>query len=132
METSRIAMPKKKPIKVELVQEGSARVIVSTFTGGEVVRVPVEVKKATRRPFRPHKKLGMTGAAVLNVQKRVEAHLDNVQTVVRDYCNAWAESDPEKRMELLKRSWSDHGVYQDPRSHVSGREALHEHIGAFF
>jgi hypothetical protein len=56
----------------------------------------------------------------------------DVQTVVRDYCAAWAEPDPVARMELLTRSWSEAGVYQDPRSDVCGREALSAHIDALF
>lgn len=45
------------------------------------------------------------------------------------YGQAWLEPDPAARLRLLERAWGDDAVYSDPMAHVTGREALSEHIG---
>jgi hypothetical protein len=52
-------VPNKRPIAVEVLQEGDERLIVFTYADGEVIRQPVQDKKATRRPKRPHQRLGV-------------------------------------------------------------------------
>ncbi|MEM7069634.1 MAG: nuclear transport factor 2 family protein [Pseudomonadota bacterium] len=49
--------------------------------------------------------------------------------VLRAYGMAWAEPDADKRVKWLEQCWADDGVYQDPSSDVTGREALVQHIG---
>lgn len=53
------------------------------------------------------------------------------EEVVRLYGQAWNETDPQKRSELLEKAWADDGVYADPTAVVEGRAALIEHIGGF-
>jgi hypothetical protein len=55
-----------------------------------------------------------------------------IAATVAEYCAAWSEPDPVKRMNLLKKSWSDKGSYTDPTAYVEGRDTLHQHIGRFF
>jgi hypothetical protein len=50
-------VPKRKPISIEVVEEGDERFMVYTYANGEVVRKPVDDKIATRKPFRPHHRL---------------------------------------------------------------------------
>jgi hypothetical protein len=50
---------------------------------------------------------------------------------VKVYCDAWGESNIEKRRMMLERVWTSNGTYTDPVSHVEGREALIERITGF-
>jgi hypothetical protein len=51
-------MPKKKPISIEVVDQGEGRFVVSTYAGGEIVREAVDAtKKPRRQPRRPQQKL---------------------------------------------------------------------------
>ena len=45
------------------------------------------------------------------------------------YAAAWLETDPQRRRALLETAWADDGVYSDPLDHLTGREALADHIG---
>ncbi len=49
--------------------------------------------------------------------------------IVKIYCSAWNEFEDEARRALLEKSWTDEGTYSDPRTDLSGREALVQHIG---
>ena len=51
--------------------------------------------------------------------------------VVSTYVRAWHESDEVARRDLLELSWAENGVYTDPSSTISGREALVEAISDF-
>ena len=55
----------------------------------------------------------------------------DVAEVVRAYVRAWHEPDEAVRRELLEQSWAERGVYADPGSTISGREALVEAITDF-
>ena len=52
--------------------------------------------------------------------------------IVDLYCAAWDEPDAGRRRALLEQAWADDGVYVDPTAHVSGRDALVEHIGGTY
>ena len=48
----------RKPLSVEIIQEGEARFVVRTYADGEVVRDVVDVnRKPTRRPRIPRRRL---------------------------------------------------------------------------
>ena len=50
----------RKPISVQVVEEGSARVVVRTYKDGEVTRTPVDpTKKPTRTPRLRVQRLGV-------------------------------------------------------------------------
>lgn len=51
--------------------------------------------------------------------------------IITAYGQAWNEQDEAKRRKLLELSWADDGVFTDPQSNVSGRDALIAHIAAF-
>jgi SnoaL-like domain len=51
------------------------------------------------------------------------------EQVLLAYVAAWNEADEEKRRTLLERSWAENGIYSDPTTQVSGREALIQHLG---
>jgi hypothetical protein len=51
--------------------------------------------------------------------------------IIDAYMNAWNETDEAKRRALLDTAWADAGVYTDPMSDVTGREALVELIASF-
>jgi hypothetical protein len=53
------AMPKKKPVSIEIEEEAERRYVVSTYDDGTVTREPVRDKKATKRPVRPHRKMDL-------------------------------------------------------------------------
>jgi hypothetical protein len=53
---------------------------------------------------------------------------DLVQILIA-YVAAWNEADEEKRRTLLETCWAEHGIYSDPTTQVSGREALVQHLG---
>ncbi|MEM1245913.1 MAG: nuclear transport factor 2 family protein [Acidobacteriota bacterium] len=59
------------------------------------------------------------------------AQTSGPEEAVALYGAAWAEADPAKRRALLEKAWAEDGVYTDPSAEVKGRDALHEHIGAF-
>ena len=48
----------------------------------------------------------------------------------RDYSEAWAADDAERRR-LLEVAWHEDGVYSDPVGRAEGREALVSHIAGF-
>jgi hypothetical protein len=50
------------------------------------------------------------------------------QEIVAAYCEAWNAPTEGARRELLEKSWADDGAYTDPRSDLSGRDALLAHI----
>lgn len=58
--------------------------------------------------------------------------LTRITATVTEYCAAWSEPDPSRRLALLRKSWSEKGSYTDPTAHVEGRDALQQHIGKFF
>lgn len=47
------------------------------------------------------------------------------------YAEAWNEADPEKRVRLLERCWSNDGQYMDPAGTAYGRAQLSAYIGEF-
>jgi len=47
---------------------------------------------------------------------------------VKDYMDAWNETDEIARRALLERCWSDRGRYVDPTVDLQGRLALAQHI----
>ncbi|WP_299945991.1 nuclear transport factor 2 family protein [uncultured Ruegeria sp.] len=49
--------------------------------------------------------------------------------IIADYGAAWQEHSDGKRLELLKRCFSETGQYIDPTAQVSGRDQLCTHIG---
>ncbi|SHG46817.1 MULTISPECIES: nuclear transport factor 2 family protein [Geodermatophilus] len=51
-------------------------------------------------------------------------HLDPVDA----YGAAWLATDAAERLSLLERAWAPDGVYCDPLAHVTGRQALSDHI----
>jgi hypothetical protein len=55
----RLAMPR-KPISIEVVEEGDERFVVLTYPKGEVVKRRVELeRKASRRPRIPQTRLNL-------------------------------------------------------------------------
>lgn len=50
------------------------------------------------------------------------------QEIVAAYCEAWNAPTEGTRRALLEKSWTDDGAYTDPRSDLSGRDALLAHI----
>lgn len=50
---------------------------------------------------------------------------------VEAYTEAWNDVSGERRRQLLEECWADGGVYCDPLSLVTGREALAGHIASF-
>ncbi|WP_306143892.1 nuclear transport factor 2 family protein [Roseibium sp. MMSF_3412] len=55
----------------------------------------------------------------------------DLQQVLASYAAAWNETDPERRLRLLERCWSDGGQYADPAGTADGREQLSAYIGEF-
>ena len=53
---------------------------------------------------------------------------DKTIAVTRQYFDAWNEADAAKRQALLEQCWSDDAVYVDPTVHLTGRQALADHI----
>ena len=47
-----------------------------------------------------------------------------LEHILLAYVAAWNETDVGKRRMLLETSWAEHGIYSDPTTFVSGREAL--------
>ncbi|MCW5622214.1 MAG: nuclear transport factor 2 family protein [Burkholderiales bacterium] len=58
--------------------------------------------------------------------------LARITVIVTDYCAAWSEPEPARRLALLQKTWAEKGTYTDPTAIVEGRDALHQHIGKFF
>jgi len=52
-------------------------------------------------------------------------------TVVDTYARAWLEPDRTAGRALLERCWAVDGVYCDPLSEVTGRDALADLLGGF-
>ncbi|TIX26667.1 hypothetical protein [Mesorhizobium sp.] len=52
----------------------------------------------------------------------------DAESVVDTYCKAWFDPEPEERRRLLFASFEPEGIYTDPTVHISGAEALLEHI----
>jgi len=52
-------MAAKKLVSIKIVREHDASFVVRTFADGETVRERLLKKKATRRPFRPQRKMKM-------------------------------------------------------------------------
>lgn len=52
-----------------------------------------------------------------------------VEALVSAYCDAWNESDPDKRARMLSAVWADDGVYIDPTVVAKGAAELSAHIG---
>jgi hypothetical protein len=52
----------------------------------------------------------------------------NTTELIDLYCQAWSESDADRRAELLARVWATGATYTDPTVHVTGTQALLEHI----
>lgn len=50
------------------------------------------------------------------------------QEIVAAYCEAWNVGAPDERRALLEKSWADAGTYADPRTNLTGRDALFDHI----
>jgi hypothetical protein len=51
------------------------------------------------------------------------------QDVLDFYNAAWGEADADARRFLLERCWADDGVYTDPMTVATGRQALNDWIG---
>ena len=51
-----------------------------------------------------------------------------LEQVLIAYVAAWNEADEGKRRTLLETSWAEYGIYSDPTTEVSGREALVQHL----
>lgn len=56
---------------------------------------------------------------------------EEAAATVAIYGAAWNEPDAARRLDLLGRSWTDDGVYQDPQSRAEGRDALSRLIAGF-
>jgi hypothetical protein len=54
-----------------------------------------------------------------------------VEQTILHLFEAWATTDPEARLALLERCWTDDGVYQDPQNRSEGRAGLSEIIAGF-
>ena len=52
----------------------------------------------------------------------------SVETLIRNYLAAWSEPDSIKRRVLLEAVWDADGIYIDPISLLSGRDALDQAI----
>ena len=50
-------------------------------------------------------------------------------SAVDNYLQAWAETDPGRRGELLATVWADDGVFKDNMGYAAGRDALDAYIG---
>lgn len=55
----------------------------------------------------------------------------DLTSVLASYGAAWNETDHQKRICCLERSWSDHGRYMDPSGTAQGREQLAKYIGEY-
>jgi hypothetical protein len=53
-----------------------------------------------------------------------------IATVVDDYIAAWNEADPERRRELIARTWTEDGTYVDPLMAGAGVEGIDAMVGA--
>jgi hypothetical protein len=52
----------RKPVSVEVIEEGEERYVLLTYANGDVVKRPVEAdRKARRRPRRPQTRLKLSG-----------------------------------------------------------------------
>ena len=51
------------------------------------------------------------------------------ETVVRTYCAAWGESDPEARQQLLRSCFEESGSYTDPNWHQPSLMDLQNLVG---
>ncbi len=70
-------------------------------------------------------------ATMLLLPPAVAAQKQSAAEAVAAYGAAWSEQDPDKRLTLLEKAWSEDGVYSDPTAEVKGRQALADHIGGF-
>jgi hypothetical protein len=60
-----------------------------------------------------------------------EECMPTTKEIVEAYGASWNEPDEAKRRLLLELSWTDDGVFQDPRDRAEGREALLALIAGF-
>ncbi|MGE3864860.1 MAG: nuclear transport factor 2 family protein [Burkholderiaceae bacterium] len=51
-----------------------------------------------------------------------------LETLVDTYCQAWSESDPQVRRQLLARIWAADATYTDPTVHAANGDELLTHI----
>jgi SnoaL-like domain len=54
---------------------------------------------------------------------------DTIDTTVNRYIDAWNESDPGRRRELVAAVWTDDGTYVDPLMSGAGHDSITAMIG---
>lgn len=57
--------------------------------------------------------------------------MTGVERVIQVYSDAWNEPDRARRVALLERCWDERGVFTDPRSVISEREALVDYMASY-
>lgn len=57
--------------------------------------------------------------------------IDNIETTVRNYVEAWNTTDQAQQVKLIEACWALEGVLTDNHSHVEGRDALIKMIDDF-
>jgi hypothetical protein len=57
--------------------------------------------------------------------------MTNVNELVNAYFAAWLAVDEAECRHHLEISWSEDGIYQNPKADVLGRQALVQHIAGF-
>ena len=55
--------------------------------------------------------------------------MNDITTTVTNYIDGWNEADPQRRAELLERTWADEASYVDPHFEAAGRDGIGELIG---
>ena len=51
--------------------------------------------------------------------------MTTIDEIVNGYFEVWNEQDPQRRAELIERTWSDDGSYIDPLHEGNGPEGIH-------
>ena len=53
-----------------------------------------------------------------------------IRNVIERYIQAWNETDPPRRRELIARTWTEDGTYVDPLMTGEGQEGINQMIEA--
>lgn len=58
-----------------------------------------------------------------------EPATNDIADLVDTYCAAWNDTDPTRRLPLLRSVWGRNATYTDPTVLLTGAEELSDHIG---
>lgn len=55
--------------------------------------------------------------------------MSHAQITAEHYLSTWNETDADRRLALLKRSWMSDAIYTDPMAEASGHDQINQLIG---